>query len=106
MNKRNYNESFYNQTFSEKEKKYKEKIEEQDNLNRWMFIIFFIIVAIMFGYIAKIKGDCFKLEYQIKQYKLFYEDISTSKEYKAIQKCKAEDFWKAECIAYELNDGK
>lgn len=29
-----------------------------------------------------------------------------SPEYNAIQKCRTENYWRAECIAWELNNGK
>lgn len=98
-------------TLTDYEKRLQERMKklEKDNEIAYMFnslliiiTIISVIVAVVSFNSAKIKGDFYKN--QINQYKIFYDDYSNSKEYNAIQKCKNEKFWKAECIAYELNE--
>lgn len=100
-------------TLTDYEKRLQERMKklEKDNDTAYMFNSFLImitvisvVVAVVSFNTAKFKGDYYKNK--IKQYQFYVDDIKASKEWKAIDKCKGEDFWKAECIAYELNEGK
>lgn len=72
------------------------------------FLILLSVIAIIAAVVNYKNAKFYKSFYtsQIKQYEFFVENFKASKEYKAIEKCQSEDFWKAECIAYELNERK
>ena len=105
MNK-NFNSSYYNMIYNKREQEWLKKYEEQDKINVYLIICLILSIIVSIYFTHKISLENFKLKQQINQYKIFYNDYSSSKEYNAIQKCKNEDFWKAECIAYELNERK
>lgn len=100
-------------TLTDYEKRLQERMKklEKDNEIAYMFnslliviTVIAVIVAVVSFNSAKLKGDFYKN--QIKQYQFYVDDMKASKEWKAITKCKNEDYWKAECIAYELNERK
>lgn len=72
----------------------------------------FLIIAIIIGLIVAIgiikaqSDEIVKLKASNIQYSIFVDEIKSTKEIQAIDKCRDEDFWKAECLAYELNERK
>lgn len=71
-----------------------------------------ILIGVFLGYIwchLAINGTVTKKNAEILQYKIALEDaqeVQSTKEWQAINKCKDGDYWKAECIAWELNSEK
>lgn len=99
-----YSLSYYNEIYKEREQEWLKRYEVQDKINVYLTIFIVLIIFISIYFIQKTSSENYRLKQQINQYKIFYDDYSNSKEYNAIQKCQNEDFWKAECIAYELNE--
>ena len=68
-----------------------------------------ILIGVFLGYAwcwSAMKGTVNQQNAQILQYKIYVDDVKSSKEWQAIDKCKDGDYWKAECIAWELNNAK
>lgn len=71
-----------------------------------------ILIGVFLGYAwcyMAIHGNMAEKDAQIRQYQIALEDaqsIQKTKEWQAIEKCKDGDYWKAECIAWELNNGR
>ena len=66
-----------------------------------------IIIGIFLGYawhFMAVKDQINKKNAQIQLYEIALDDFKQSKEMKAIKKCGENDFWQAECIAWELNN--
>jgi len=100
-------------TLTDYEKRLQERMKklEKDNEIAYMFnslLIVITVIAVIVAVVNYKNAKFYKSFYtsQIKQYEFFVENFKASKEYKAIEKCQSEDFWKAECIAYELNERK
>ena len=51
-----------------------------------------------------VKDQINKKNAQIQSYEIELDDLRQNKEMKAIKKCGENDFWQAECIAWELNN--
>ena len=70
-----------------------------------------ILIGVFLGYAwcyMVMSGNIAGKDAQIRQYQIALEDaqsIQKTKEWQAIDKCKDGDYWKAECIAWELNNG-
>lgn len=65
-------------------------------------VFFLILLGIILGYSWHYIQTINRMTAIEHQYKFYQENILESKEYKAIDKCKKEDYFKAECIAFEL----
>lgn len=100
-------------TLTDYEKRLQERMKklEKDNEIAYMFnslLIVITVIAVIVAVVNYKNAKFYKSFYtsQIKQYEFFVENFKATKEYKAIEKCQSEDFWKAECIVYELNERK
>lgn len=71
-----------------------------------------ILIGVFLGYIwchFATSGTIIRKNAEILQHKIALEDaqeMQSTKEWQAINKCKDGDYWKAECIAWELNSEK
>lgn len=96
--------------------KEQEKFIQSICLDKWSAEVFVwvtaILIGIFLGYVwchLAINGTVAKKNAEILQYKIALEDaqeVQSTKEWQAINKCKDGDYWKAECIAWELNTKK
>lgn len=92
--------------------KEKEKLLQEAYLDEKSAGVFVWVTAILIGVFlgyawcwGAMKGTVNQQNAQIQQYKIYVDDVKSSKEWQAIDKCKDGDYWKAECIAWELNNG-
>jgi hypothetical protein len=71
-----------------------------------------ILIGVFLGYCwhyLAVQTQIAEKDAQIRQYQIAIEDaqsIQKTKEWQAIEKCKDGEYWKAECIAWELNNEK
>ena len=65
-------------------------------------VLFLILLGVILGYSWHYIQTINRMTVLETQYKLYRESIIESKEYQAITKCSNEDFFKADCIAFEL----
>ena len=66
-----------------------------------------IAIGIFLGYFwhyMAVKDIITKQNALIQRYEIAYEDLKNTKEMQAIAKCNDSEYWKAECIAWELNN--
>lgn len=74
--------------------------------NTFLIVVITISLIVSTGIIKAQSDEIVKLKASNIQYSIFVDEIKSTKEAQAIDKCKNEDFWKAECLAYELNERK
>lgn len=65
-------------------------------------VFFLILLGVFLGYFWHFTQTEHRVKALENQYKIYKESIVESKEYQAITKCSNEDYFKADCIAFEL----
>ena len=86
------------------------KLKKENDLcyqfNLALILLMLLILAFSFSYCCKIQNEQNRIKSKLQMYQLMYDEVVNTKEYKAVVACKQEDFWKLECLDFELNERK
>jgi hypothetical protein len=91
----------------EENEKMLKSVYEDEHSKIFFYIFTSILLGIFIGYFwhyCSTQPQINKLKKQNELYQIQYDTYINSPEKMAIDKCSTEDYWRADCLAWELNN--
>ena len=86
------------------------KLKKENDLgyqfNSALIMVIIIGLIVSFCCINGLKKELNKTKSKLNMYEIMYNEVVNTREYKAVVACRQEDFWKIECLDFELNERK